>query len=378
MAGAGEGAHFPLSNPTPQLPFGTFTRVLKLAECPNVYIKMTGLNELARRPSALPETYSERFYDDPVSSKNQFGQPGVPPFLRMAINAFGANRIMWGSDFPPVAGREGYRNALSGVVDDPALTVEEVEWIAGKTAQQVFKPPSGQIEVTTIALADWARGPVTAQDRADLVRCQQVGAMAFHANPSRTKPTLEYEPGVPQYHFDESRDKVPTAITESAVEKTFASWAEDPGWGQEPPLGWTGQRNHWWHIGRVNGLVVATAKTCEVTITHSGTGEQEVLLALTGVAVDPRGGNQGKGYGCAVVSAALARADASRRTMLFQTGDALGLYQRLGCAEVDHSLTTNSAENNPEGKRPFVDYHCVIYPPGALPSVPLELHGGGW
>ena len=30
----------------------------------------------------------------------------------MAIEAFDANRLMWGSDFPPSAGREGYGNAL--------------------------------------------------------------------------------------------------------------------------------------------------------------------------------------------------------------------------------------------------------------------------
>jgi len=111
MAGAGEGAHFPLSNPTPQPPFDTFTEVLKLAECPNVYLKMTGLNELAKRPAALPETYSARFYDE--KGWDGLPAPGVPPFLRLAINSFGKERIMWGSDFPPVAGREGYRNSLS-------------------------------------------------------------------------------------------------------------------------------------------------------------------------------------------------------------------------------------------------------------------------
>ena len=30
----------------------------------------------------------------------------------MAIEAFGANRLMWGSDFPPSTGHEGYDNAL--------------------------------------------------------------------------------------------------------------------------------------------------------------------------------------------------------------------------------------------------------------------------
>ena len=46
---------------------------------------------------------------------------------------------MWGSDFPPVAGREGYRNSLRAVVEDPDLSAEEIEWIAGRTALTVFK-----------------------------------------------------------------------------------------------------------------------------------------------------------------------------------------------------------------------------------------------
>ena len=100
------------------------------------------------------------------------------------------------------------------------------------------------------------------------------------------------------------------------------------------------------------------------------------MLALGGVAVDPRR-SQGKGYGKAVVGAAMARADATGRTLLFQTGDALGLYQTLGCVKVDHGLAVNSVDN-PEGKRPFGDYHMVMYPPSAVPRAPLELHGSGW
>ena len=152
MAGAGEGTIFPRSNPTPQPPYDAFKQVLTLAELPNVYLKMTGLNELARRPDALPPTFSHSFFDE---------SGGVPPFLRMALDAFGAQvtprhatmppsrlrfsdtrfaqRIMWGSDFPPVAGREGYRNSLRAVVEDPDLSAEEIEWIAGRTALTVFK-----------------------------------------------------------------------------------------------------------------------------------------------------------------------------------------------------------------------------------------------
>jgi len=48
--------------------------------------------------------------------------PNIPPFMAMTYDAFGASHIMWGSDFPPVAGREG-----------------DKEWIFGKTALSLFK-----------------------------------------------------------------------------------------------------------------------------------------------------------------------------------------------------------------------------------------------
>jgi L-fuconolactonase len=57
----------------------------------------------------------------------------------MALEAFGANRMMWGSDFPPVAGREGYRNALQGVQTHPAWKDRaEVEMVMGGTAARVW------------------------------------------------------------------------------------------------------------------------------------------------------------------------------------------------------------------------------------------------
>jgi len=31
----------------------------------------------------------------------------VPPLAEMALEAFGPQRVMWGSDYPPVSSREG-------------------------------------------------------------------------------------------------------------------------------------------------------------------------------------------------------------------------------------------------------------------------------
>ena len=47
--------------------------------------------------------------------------------------------MMWGSDFPPVSSREGYRNALNGVLGHPSLSkMSDREWVMGKTASVVF------------------------------------------------------------------------------------------------------------------------------------------------------------------------------------------------------------------------------------------------
>lgn len=72
--------------------------VYALARFPNAYLKIHGLGEFATR--ALP-----------VARPFPFVRP-LPPFFTMAYDAFGPNRLMWGSDYPPVSGREGYRNAL--------------------------------------------------------------------------------------------------------------------------------------------------------------------------------------------------------------------------------------------------------------------------
>lgn len=106
-------------------PYRTFRRILALARYSNIYMKVHGLGEICPRPMTFPQPM--RF-------------DAIPPFMEMAYEAFGANRIMWGSDFPPVAAREGYRNALRWPMDHiPCRNDADKEWIFGKTALSVFK-----------------------------------------------------------------------------------------------------------------------------------------------------------------------------------------------------------------------------------------------
>jgi L-fuconolactonase len=100
--------------------------VYGLARFPNVFIKVTGLGEFAERALPVPGGFP-------------FVQP-LPPLLEEAFAAFGPARMMWGSDFPPVATREGYRNALR-------LTLEQFgnksqadrDLIFGQAAQSLFR-----------------------------------------------------------------------------------------------------------------------------------------------------------------------------------------------------------------------------------------------
>ncbi|HEU0022950.1 MAG TPA: amidohydrolase family protein [Dehalococcoidia bacterium] len=95
-----------------------FQKVLDLAHFPNTYIKIHGMGE---------------FCDPPFPYKV------IPPYLKMAYDAFGAQRLVWGSDYPPVVMREGYRNSLQFTLEQlPFCSQEELEWVFGKTALSLW------------------------------------------------------------------------------------------------------------------------------------------------------------------------------------------------------------------------------------------------
>ncbi len=100
-------------------------KAFALARFPNVYLKIHGLGEFATRAM-------------PARQPFPFVEP-VPPLLELAYEAFGPRRMMWGSDFPPVSGREGYANALRFTLERFAdKSEEERALIFGGTAASVF------------------------------------------------------------------------------------------------------------------------------------------------------------------------------------------------------------------------------------------------
>lgn len=101
-------------------------QVMALAEYPNVYLKITGFGMSCERAM-------------PVKRPFPFTEP-IPPLLEMAYTAFGADRMMWGSDYPPVSSREGYRKSLFFPQEQFAGKAEsEQTAIFSGTASKLFK-----------------------------------------------------------------------------------------------------------------------------------------------------------------------------------------------------------------------------------------------
>ena len=121
---AGAGAFWGPGRADKQFPMDLYKAVLGLARYPHVHMKMPGFAEFMPRPRPLLV---------PVF-------PTVLPAYEMAVDAFGASRLMWGSDFPPSANREGYGSVLGFPRDQVKWKSEsDRDWVFGKTAVTVFK-----------------------------------------------------------------------------------------------------------------------------------------------------------------------------------------------------------------------------------------------
>ena len=106
---AGMGIHAIGAPAMPSLE--TFRQALALSRYPNAYIKIHGMGEISDPP---------------------FPYRATPPFVRMAYDAFGPDRMLWGSDWPRVTNREGYRNSLRH-------TIAELEpWCPPDHLAQIF------------------------------------------------------------------------------------------------------------------------------------------------------------------------------------------------------------------------------------------------
>jgi L-fuconolactonase len=107
-----------------EAPYAGYKEALECAKWPNTTTTVPGLGEILIRP--------------PGNRPNKFPWE-IPPHYAMAKEAFGAKRMMWGSNFPPSAAKEGYRNTLEAVRNlDVFKDGDDLEWVLGKTAAKVW------------------------------------------------------------------------------------------------------------------------------------------------------------------------------------------------------------------------------------------------
>eukprot|EP00268_Persea_americana_P050760 TRINITY_DN5546_c0_g1_i2.p1 TRINITY_DN5546_c0_g1~~TRINITY_DN5546_c0_g1_i2.p1 ORF type:complete len:224 (+),score=43.47 TRINITY_DN5546_c0_g1_i2:545-1216(+) len=98
----------------------TFSSFLKLSRFPQVYVKFSALFRVSRKPFPYEDTSH---------------------LLSQVISSYGANRVMWGSDFPyvvPECSYKGAKEAVLHVASLASLSPSDLEWVMGKTVQQLF------------------------------------------------------------------------------------------------------------------------------------------------------------------------------------------------------------------------------------------------
>ena len=78
---------------------------------------MPGLGELNIRPQSLSN-------DSPFEFDNN-------NLIKKTLGSFGSDHMMWGSDFPPVSNREGYKNALEAVT--------RLEFLSDQDKKNIFE-----------------------------------------------------------------------------------------------------------------------------------------------------------------------------------------------------------------------------------------------
>ncbi|XP_027350017.1 uncharacterized protein LOC113861414 [Abrus precatorius] len=98
-----------------------FSQLLNLSRFPQVYVKFSAFFRVSRAP---------------------FPYLDLSPLLSQLVSRFGANRVMWGSDFPFVVAECGYKGpkeAVHLIANQISLPSSDLEWIMGKTASQLFQ-----------------------------------------------------------------------------------------------------------------------------------------------------------------------------------------------------------------------------------------------
>jgi predicted TIM-barrel fold metal-dependent hydrolase len=103
--------------PPPPDPFGDLGSVLALAAYPNVVVKVTGACTLSQEPYPFADLWG--------------------PIGRM-IDAFGVDRLMWGTDWTRAVAHCSYHDAVAAFRDTDRLDDAERDALMGGTLQRIF------------------------------------------------------------------------------------------------------------------------------------------------------------------------------------------------------------------------------------------------
>jgi predicted TIM-barrel fold metal-dependent hydrolase len=110
--------------PPPAEPFADLASVLALARLPNVAIKVTGACTLSHQPYPFDDLWE--------------------PLARI-IDAFGVERLMWGTDWTRALAHCSYHEAVAAFRDSDRLTEGERAELMGGTVHRIFGwSPSAQ------------------------------------------------------------------------------------------------------------------------------------------------------------------------------------------------------------------------------------------
>ncbi len=100
-------------------PYPNFCGLLKLADFPRTFAKVSGMLHYSSQSYPYADTH---------------------PFFRMAKDAWGPQRLMWGTDWPMLLDKADYLPRLTAVRDEMSFfNAEDLEWVLGKTALQLWQ-----------------------------------------------------------------------------------------------------------------------------------------------------------------------------------------------------------------------------------------------
>jgi len=112
------GLQQPFEPPPPAQPFADLPKVLELAACPNVAIKITGACTLSR------EAYPFKDIWDP---------------LARIFDAFGIERCMWGTDWTRAVALLTYQQGVDAFRNSDRLSDSDKRTLLGGTLERVYK-----------------------------------------------------------------------------------------------------------------------------------------------------------------------------------------------------------------------------------------------